>query len=274
MATETEEEKKTGIADYLQAPKKKRKSYIVLALSKKIEPELYNGITQHLKKNFSSFAIMRVKNETELVRLLNRQIGLLCIDDEFMGLEENLKFIKELRIKKNDERLPVLFFTEQEKRLITDYAKHLALYQEIDNYLTYRHLSLQQILNRISFFLTQINKSRQSRRFSIDLPMHYFLLKSKEALPGTLLNISLHGGALRSQQSHLFHLHEQLVLRIPLSQFLKIEGSDFLRLSAKIRHVFMAGDPAGFSFEHVNETQFMNLSEFIINFMNRKILKP
>lgn len=275
-ATETVEEKektterKLGVEEYLSAPRRNRKKYILMALNPDFDRDLSSGMEAYLKKTFGEYSLLRPKSSQELARLMNRQIVLVVIDDDFSGIEDNIQIVKSLKEKKTEETIPVVFLTDHEEQLILEYNKKLLLYQEMDNYVSYKKMPLYQICARLQSAVTSIGSTRKSRRYKVDLRVHYRESNGGEQREAMLNDLSIHGGVLQVASDRLFRLNEQLIIRIPIGNILPTESTDFLRLFSRVRRVFMSGSRAGISWDLVSEKQFMTLTKFLLELVTRQ----
>ncbi len=260
-------EKGGKVADYLAAPRKKRKSYVLMALGRSAGPDLSGGIEHYLRTNFKGVAVAAPKTPAELFKNFARQIVLLIFDDEFMDLDEGLAMIAELKRRKNSGQVPVLFLTRQPDKLIDAYNKTLAPFQEMDDYINHSRVEMSHILTKVRLGLTTNNR-RRSRRYKIDMPLNYYLLTDDKMHTARLVDLSVHGGLLKTDDGKIFRLGDQIKLNIPVTDVLPTHAGDFLKLSAKVQRVFIGGTQAGISFEHVSETQLFTLTKFLTEFVN------
>lgn len=259
-------EKGGKVADYLAAPRKKRKSYVLLALGKSTNMELSAGIEHYLRTNFKGVALSAPKSPEELFKNFSRQIVLLIFDDEFMDLNQGLEMIAELKRRKNSAQVPVLFLTRQHDKLVEAYNKILAPFHESDDYINHSRAEPNLVYSKIRFGLLNNNR-RKSRRYKIDLELKYFLLTDDQLHQARLVDLSVHGGLLKSD-GRIFKLGDQLKLHIPISDVLPISEGDYLKISAKVQRVFIDGTQAGISFEHVSEKQLLTLTRYLTEYVN------
>ncbi len=199
---------------------------------------------------------------------MNRQINLVIVDDSFSTIEENIQTIKELKQKKIDEAVPVLFLTEHSSDLVQSYNKNLFLYQEVDSYLSYHGLTGEKLIEGIRFTL-EAEAPRRTRRYTIDWPVNLLDGSGKE-LKARLLDMSLHGAQLRSEDNHIFHEGEQFKVRIPVGKLLPITFGEFIKFPAKVRRISTAGNKAGVSWEYLNEGQLSALTELLTSYINQR----
>jgi hypothetical protein len=264
--------KTTGIADYLSAPRKKRKSFVVLALGKGMKPDMAGGITAFVRTNFKTFAMAQAKTIEELRKHFTRQVVLLVFDDEFTDLEQGLELVAELKQKKSNTVVPVLFLTRNPELLIDTYNKRLLAFHEADEYLNYPKVPMTHVLSKVRAGLANRNR-RRSRRYKVDTPVAYLSLSDDAQLPGKLLDLSIHGALVKAEEGKIFRLGDQLKLHLPISGYLPPVEGEFLKISARVRRVFISGSLAGVSFEHVTEKQLLTLTRFLTEMVNAQTVR-
>lgn len=249
-------------SDYLSKPEKKEKEYIVVAVNKHFDHSTITQVEDFIRKGYSHYTIIKPKAAKDIVKLINRKIILLILDDEFIPDGKVVKTVKKLKTKKGDTALPVLFLTKSPEQLIENYNEDLLLYQEIDTYADYTKLGDPQMRQVIKGILQGTNR-RKSRRHPIQQAMFYTILeRPNKLIPGEIQDMSLHGATIYSESS-IFKKDNQLVITIQLNRQSSIEHGEFLKVSAKVRYVYMSGSKAAISWEHVTERQMYALTEFL-----------
>lgn len=256
-----QKEKADKVADYLQAPRRKRKSYVIMALGRGTQ-DMGAGIETFVRGSFKGVAVAQPRTIDELRKNFARQIVLLVIDDEFVELPAALELIKELKSRRSTSAVPVLFLTRQPETLIEGYNKTLSAYQESDDYLLYPKAEMSHIYSKVRTGLVSSYK-RRSRRYKIDLELQYFLLADDQMHKGRLIDLSIHGGLMKAEDQRIFRVGEQLKVHIPIADILEPTTGDFLKISAKVRRVFIGGTQAGISFEHVSDAQLFRLTQYL-----------
>lgn len=265
--TAADDKRKNDVAEYLQAPRRKRRSYVLVACGKGIPAEVQGGIDQFLKVNSKNVAISHPRTPDELMKQFSRQIVLLVFDDEFCDLDEGMRMVAELKRKKNSAVVPVLFLTRQPERLIESYNKLLLPYQEGDEYVNYSKVPVSHVFSKVRAGLSNKNR-RRSRRYKVDVPISYYVLEKDAYFEGRLTDLSLHGAMIRSEDNRIFGEGEQVKLHLPVEGVFKQNEGDFLKMSARVRRVFISGNQAGVSFEHVNESQLVKLTTYLTDLVN------
>ena len=271
-AANDDKNKGRGVVDYLQAPRKKRRSYVLVACGRHVPQDLQSGIDQFLKSQFKNYAVAYPKTPEELLRQMARQVVLLVYDDEFVDSEEGaaaLKLIFDLKKKKGSAPVPVLFLTRSPEILIDTYTKVLLPYQEADDYVDYERMAAAHVFSKIRSSLSSTNR-RRSRRYKVEMELSYFLLDANALFPGRLVDLSIHGGLLKAEDGRTYRIGEQMKLHIPISEFLAPDEGDYLKISARVRRVFIGGSQAGISFEHITDKQLLVLTRFLTEMVNQQ----
>lgn len=269
-----EEQKKAAaeaVASYLQSPRKKLKTHIVLAFGQNLDYQLAKNILNFVKQRYSKMAISVCRTEEEFRRNFSRKIGLVVINDEFIERPELMKLVGELKRRKKVEGVPVLFLTREPDNLLLDYHNQLLPYHEIDEFVPYQKLSTDQIMSRIVVGVEQRNR-RRSRRYKVFLPVHFDHIRSGERLAGQIVDLSAHGATLRSvQEDFIFQVGDQVRLMIPRLEVIAPEFGDFFHLSGAVKRVFISANTAALRFEHLTDPQFTNLIKLITGVVRGKV---
>ncbi len=253
---------------YLQGPRKKRKNYVILALGESFDKQLAFGIENYVRKNYPQLALSTAKSMEELTRQFGRNISLLIINDNFGNREEIMNLISNLREKRRDEVIPILFMTKDPEALIHSYHEKLLLYRESDEYIVYPQSNLGQVLSRLKNGIDAKNR-RKSRRYPVNLPLTYYHLNKDTIEEGRLIDLSLHGALLQARDNQIFRLGDQIKISVPTNGLLKLETGDFIKISGRIRRVFISGSQVAISFEHVTENQQRLVGELLLAIVGR-----
>ena len=252
--------------------KKKRKKYVLLAVNEQFDPELQTALAAYLEKKFSSLSVLTVRHSRDMQRILNRQLMLVVIHDKLGPLEETLEWVKVLKAKNQEKPIPILFLTENEESLMDAYARVLLQFQEVDNYVIFRDASMVELEERIDKAL-DVREARRSRRFATDISVRFTSLQTSESKPGKITNLSVHGALLEGAKGQIFHLRDQLRVRVPIGPFLPKEQGEFLALSGRVERVFLGGGQAAISWSHLSETQFLTLTTFVLRLAGQQNVK-
>ena len=260
------------VADFLAAPRKKRRSYIVTALTQNTASDYRNSIEHFVRVNFKSVALSHARNVEELKKAFGRQVVMVIFDDQFTDLETGLEMISGLKRKKSAVPSSILFLTRQPSALIAEYNKILLPFHESDDYLVLERNETPVLFSKIKAGLAQQSR-RRSRRYRVDLPVSYFALNDDKFYKGRLTDLSIHGAMLETIETRLFANEEQIKISIPAGSFLNAAEGDYLKLSARVRRVHIGGNMAGISFEHVSEKQLLRLTAYLSSLVNEQVTK-
>ncbi len=254
--------------EILQVFARKRNKYVVLALGDRFNRDLRQNIHKFLGSAHKKLSIVNAESAKDLLRLMNRQIELVIIDDSFTNIPENIQLIQALKRRKQEDAAPVLFLTEDASALIEAYNQYLKPYQEVDLYLNYHGLTNEKLIEGIRFTL-EAPTPRRSRRYTIDWPVQLACSSGKD-VKCRLIDMSLHGALLVSEDNHIFHEGEQFKMRIPLNNLLPISFGEFMKLSGKVRRVSTAGNKAGIRWEYLNDQQLAALTQLLMSHINHR----
>lgn len=258
----TEDKPQSSVTDYLQAPRKKRKNYVIAAFEQSFNNELIGAIEGFIKKAFPALAVSRPQSKEELSRQFGRKISLLIMSDQFDNIHTVLDLVKTLKIRRKNEVIPVLFLTRDEKTLIESYHKNLLAYHETDEYINYINATNRSVFAKIKNGIDTKN-TRRARRYKISHNGSFFHLNSGKKLSMRLIDLSIHGALIEASEDFLFRESEQLLVSIPTKGYLSLEGGDYLKLSGRVRRVSISGNIAAISFEHMSDQQYTNITNFL-----------
>jgi hypothetical protein len=271
-AQDKKDSKAHSVADYLQAPRRKRRSYVITALGGRTH-EYRAGIEAFIKGQFKNTSVAHMHDTEDLIRAFKRQVLLLIFDDEFVGLEESLQLALKFKQWSKESSPPILFLTRNPESLIEGYRRVLAGFQEGDDYIQYSKFGLAHITSRIRAGL-MFQYRRRSRRYRVSVDLKYYLLSDNQFHNGKVIDLSVHGGLIEASDGHVFRPGEQLKLHLPLLS--GPGGSDrgeFLHLSARVRRVVISGSQAGISFEYLTELQSLAITDLITDISRRQLIK-
>lgn len=264
------DEKSTSVSDYLQAPRKKRKTYVIIALEEGFDKQLAKDMQRFVATNFGQLSMSMPVNTKELARQFGRKIASLIISDQFDDREGVINLVKTLKQKRHQDAIPVLFLTKNPAELIDMYHKNLLAFHEIDEYVEYDAVGAKHIFSRIKSSVENKN-SRRSRRYQIDYAAKLFRLHDGMNLAVRIIDMSIHGILIQSDDHTLFREGEQVLITIPTNKFLSVETGDFFRVSGRTRRIYISGTKAAISFEHVSEHQLHKLTEFLSSYVVRGV---
>lgn len=267
---QTADEKQQKIEDYLTGPRRKRKNFVIFALGENFDIDLAQSMEAFVKKNFSTLSTSTPQTPQDLTRQFGKNISLLVIDDQFDDLQVVLGLVKALKEKRRSETIPVLFLTKNAPELVNLYHRELLLYHETDEYIVYPGMPRNRIYNRIKTGIDDQNK-RRSRRYSVLIPITFYLLSKDLVISGHIVDLSLHGAILESEAEIIFKEWDQIKISIPVGDHLEHQAGDFVKISAKVRRVFISGTKVSVSFEHVTKSQNEQLTKFLTSVVTRQL---
>lgn len=265
MATETDATNKPGIVDYLSAPRRKERTYLVAALHREMKQELRQAIENHLKASFPQLAVTFPKTRKELKRLLTRKVALLVTSDNFTKIETLMDLIKQMK-ERDNAGTPVIFLTEKPEQLIQKYHERLLIYEENDDYVTVTDNDITVLASKSNIALA--GERRRSKRFSVTIAAELYSLRRNLRCPADIENISIHGCIIKSRADLVFQKNEQIQIRLVTSRFMPSDKGEFLRVSARIQRVFMGGGTAAAKWEHLSDAQTGRLSRYVFAIAN------
>jgi PilZ domain len=262
-----------AVVDYLQAPRKKRKSYVVMAAGPNIDQDTISAVQRFMRTQFSKLAFVVVRSAEDFVKYSVRNIILAIIDDEMLSRVDTLKLVKRIKEQKNDGPMPTLFITKDSSALVKDYQNELRLWHEVDEYFFIPDAPRHALFSKIKSGLD--NKyQRRGKRYKTAIPMSFQVLDSGEKkFRGTILDFSIHGALLQVEEgAHFFSPKDQIIIHIPISQFIK-GGADVFRLSARVRRVLISGDKAGISWEYLSEDKIATMTALLTAIVDVSLAK-
>jgi hypothetical protein len=252
-----------GVAEFLQAPRKKQQNYVVFAISGGFRSEIRDEVLTYLQSLSKTLVLVQPKTPEELARQVSRQIHFLLIDDSFAERSKLLKLVRFMKEKRSAAGMPVMFFTRDPAGLTADYRQELMAHQEVDDFISLKGANPVEVVARIKQFIEARNR-RRSRRFKAALPVMYQVLGATKWSPCQLVDISLHGAQIaNAPQDALFHEKAQIRIQIPVAPWIGSADGELLHLSARVRRVSVGGEMAGLGFEHLNSRQLLALTKFV-----------
>jgi len=271
-ASQQEGKRANKIEDYLTGPRKKSKNYVVFGLNPGFDKDLSRNLIHATQRHYQNLSIVVPKNLEELARNFTRMISLLVIDDEFDDPNTVMKMVQILKETRRKDSIPILFLTRNASSLIERYHKEMMLHHELDEYVVYPGLPTSKIMSRIRSGIDEKNK-RRSRRYHTAIDVSFFHLAKDQLLDGRIVDLSLHGATIEAKDQMIFRSGDQLKIVIPVGDFLHHNQGEFLKLSARARRVMISGTQVAVSFEHVTQSQYVLLSRFLSNYVQRQMMR-
>ena len=262
-----------ALADYLQAPRKKRKNYVLLAAGQNMDGDMVAAIQKFMKAAFAKYTFVVARSPDEFSKYTVRNIVLAIVDDEFTSREETLRLVRKAKEQKTDGPMPTLFLTKDPNTLLKGYQKELQLYHEVDEYLNISDVPRHAIFTKIKAGI-ESKYQRRGRRYKISMPISFQVLDSGERrFSGTILDFSIYGALLEVDgNSHHFSGKDQLLIHIPVSQYAK-GNADIFRISARVRRVLISGSQAGISWEYLSDEKMAMMTRILTTIVDATLGK-
>ena len=89
-----------SVVEHLQAPRRKRRSFVVMAAGPSIEVDTANAIQRFMKSQFPKMSFVLLKSLDDLVKYSSRNIVLALVDDELDERTVILQTIRKIKEKK------------------------------------------------------------------------------------------------------------------------------------------------------------------------------
>ena len=266
----SEEGKKSKIEDYLNGPRKKRKNYIIFATRPDFNRDLFASMYHYVAQTYPQLSVSKPRTPQELTRQFGRNISLLIIDDEFDEIHVVLGLVKALKEKRREETIPVLFLTRSANKLIEIYHSELLNYHDSDEYFYYPGAQKNALFATIKSGVDHKNQ-KVGRRYKINIDLNFLHLAKDQHKSGTLVDLSMYGAILLAEQNTIFRRDDQVKLNIPVIEPIAGHNSDFIKIAAKVRRVFISGSKVSLSFEHMTPSQEFALGNFLTKLVTEQM---
>jgi hypothetical protein len=263
-----------AVVDYLQAPRKKRKSYVVMAASDNVDGDTVAAIQKYMRSAYSKLSFVVARSAEDFEKYNGRNIVLLIMDDMLEDREKTLEIVRKSKEGKTDGPMPTLFLTRDPSSLLIAYQKTLKLYHEVDEYIDISSSPRHAIFTKIKSGIDS-KYQRRGRRYKVTMPVHFQTLDTGEVkFSGKLLDFSIYGALLEisDQDAHNFSTRDQLLLHLPVSQYLKGQP-DVFRIAARVRRVLISGGQAGISWEYVSNDKMTIMSDLLTTIVDQSLAK-
>ena len=254
----------------LQGPsrKKKKKKYALYLVAREA---VGSRDTKALEKAFEALskdvAIIKLYEPDEGLKVMMlKTIDLIVIDFSlFQDDATSVEFAVELKKRR---KVPVIFVTKDERRLIDSYQKNLSLFEELDDYVT-SPVEATDFAKR--FRRIADGGGRAAKRLEARAEVQILRLSDSALLPAQLLDISLVGMGLKAE-GHQIVRGEQLRVIIGLRSFdiFHPQFGDMLKLAVRVRRVSLDGVTLGCSLEHLTPLQAECLTS-VLEMLNRRL---
>ena len=262
-----------SVVEHLQAPRKKRKNFVIFAPGPSVDNDTLQVMIRFVKAAYPKFSVATPTNYDEFVRQFSRNIMLAIVDDEFIGRNETLELVRVMKLKKTDGATPVLFLTRHPEELVAAYNNILAQWHEVDEYINPATTPRPYIFQKIKSGVDDRFR-RKSRRFKVQFPVSFGVLDHGDRVfKGRILDMSVHGALLKADENHIFSAKDQILVHIPIGQFVPGSEEDIMRIAAKVKRVFISGDRVGISWAYLTEGKLNQLTKIVAGIVNTSVGK-
>jgi PilZ domain len=262
-----------SVVEHLQAPRRKRKSFVVMATGPNIESDTVQATQRFMKTQYPKVSFVVIKSLEELVKYSNRNIILALIDDQLEDRTVTMQTIRKIKEKKTDGPMPTLFLTNNGTALVQTYKTELSHWHEVDEYIVLNESPRHALFTKIKGILDG-KSQRRSRRFKISIPVSFQVLDTGEKMyEGTILDFSIHGALLSvTDDLHNFSGKDQLLIHLPIGRFVKSD-TDVFRVSARIRRVLISGAKAGITWEYMSDSKSTTMTALLAAIVDQSLAK-
>ncbi len=261
---------KNTIEDYLTGPRKKKRDYVILASNSSNTNDLKANISDFCRKFYPTHIFNHVNNTDELSKRFNKNISILIIEDTFDDIEIIMTLVKALKRRRKDQSIPTLFITESRIQLIDNYHKYLYLYHETDDYLVYNSQTNNELFTKVKTGIDHKFR-RRSKRYQVSMEAEFYDLNSDETYEANLKELSIHGGIISAPKNKIFKMGDQIKVKLALKGDCDHRFGDFIKLTAKIKRVLIAGNEGAVQFEYMNDIQYEQINKLLTSLVFPKL---
>lgn len=259
--------------EHLQAPRKKRKNYVFIAIGRDVDLNTANRIEQYLNLNFPQYAVYAVQTIDDLAKLTSKLTNLIVVSDGFGSFDETMPILQEFKKTNFGTAVPVLFLTANEEALIIKYKQYLGIYQETDDYLNSHNLSEKHLFAKIFDRLSIKGPMRKGRRFPVQLHVRYKELQSDKVYTGLIEDISMYGCLLVKDDSmpH-FKKNDQFRIYLPNDGYFPLENGESVGFYGFSSRVLLGGERTGVEWAHLSEEKHSQLFRILTEIQSRSLI--
>ena len=247
----------------LSAPGGRKKKRYVLHLLKSLNASSkeIKVVVKAVVAAMPDHTLIRLDDPDEVLKVvLLKNIELVILDTSFLGEESlSVEFASEIKKRK---KVPILFTTKNENKLIAEYRAKMHLYEEVDDYLVtpVDGGELFRKLQKVSLI-----DSRAAKRFAIGSKAKVLKIDDGTVTQGKLTDLSLVGFHVEFERNFVLERNAQIKIEIPLVPFhiFHPQYGDWLGLAGRVRRVAIHGSSVGCSFEHLTPMQSDCLSRLL-----------
>ncbi len=249
-------------------PRKKKRYMLLLYGGARFNENEVKTFERVVQTHFRDHILIRLEDPDEALRLLLiKNIDLIVIDPSFFDdVALTVEYAVELKKRK---KVPILFFCENELKLITEYRKSMHLYEELDDYCI-SPVEYSDLSKRIKRMLQ--SSGRAAKRFQVGVPIEVFTLDQRSPMPAVLADLSLVGAGIIWTSEEQILRGTQLKIVIPLRKFNVFHATygDFLNLAGRVMRISIDGRTLGLAFVHQTQMQSDLLQEILDVLAQRK----
>lgn len=258
-----------GKSIFDNAPKKKKRYILFIFKLNRNDEIRIRTIEKAIQNALSEHVLIRVEDPNEALKaLLVKNIEIIFIDSSLFDDDKiSIEFGAECKKRR---KCPIFFIAKNEQILIQEYRKTLSLYEEFDDYFK-DPIDFMEITRKLK--RASVTLGRKAKRFSLEIPIKIYRLNTDKIYNVILNDLSLVGFGISLSTDEMFKNHEQVKIKIPLSEFnlFHPQYGEFLPIAGKVRRVSINGINLGFSIEYTTPMQIevlMNLLEKITRRMS------
>lgn len=244
------------VSSYLQkvASSVGSKRYVLLLQRTRLMPEQEcKLIMKAVEHGLPSFSMIRLDDPKEGLKVVQvKNVEVVVIHHSLLGTEAELvELAKNLKDRK---KVTVIFIAKNERELIQAYRENMALYEEMDDYVT-SPPDPAELFRKLQKAGTV--EARAAKRFSVDVPVKVTRMESLQQIDAELDDLSLVGCGLSFDSNHGIRRDEQLRVQLPLFMFgiFHPQYGDYLKIALKVRRLSIRGQALGCSIEHLTPLQ-------------------
>ena len=265
---------KKSMLEHLQAPRRKRRNYVFVAVGSDIDQGQIIKIEQFISLNFPIMTVHTVPSIADLEKLTTKQVNLIIVSDGFAPFDRVLPLLCQFKETNTQTGTPILFLTKDEETLISKYQKILAPYQEADDYLSISGMTDKHLLSKIQERLNPKISHRRARRFPANLAVRYTDLNSGKFYHGIIEDFSLLGCLLVKEASApQFTKFDQIRIFLPNEGYVSQKFGDSIPFFAKTSRVLLGGERTGLTWAQMSEEKHAVLFKILTEIVGRILVE-
>jgi hypothetical protein len=92
-------------------------------------------------------------------------------------------------------------------------------------------------------------------------------------LEGRIVDLSMHGALVTAEKDVIFRPGDQVKISIPIHEYIQYSYGDFIKISAKVRRVFISGNKVAISFGHVTDSQGHLIGQLLLAIVSKQFAR-